>query len=254
MEKNSESFIEKNKKLFDFLQKNYGWFIAVFTGIGFIILNIFKFIEYVTANIYFSHYGLDINLYKYGDMNVFYELAFSLIIMISMWSIFFCMNEIMKNIKEKHLDIKKLISDIAIICFNSIWVMAFINADFNWENFLTVFIAEIICALFFYKSNNNDNSINMKQDFLTYMKKLPTIVIILIILFAVQVVIKINNLSGFRTIDDNKVIVYSNNEYYLTLDCEVKESEIIIHKGTQNKMPNDNISSKYKKYENVKIK
>ena len=44
------------------MQEHYKWIIAAVPLLSVIILNILKFIEYLTATIYFKYYGLDIEL------------------------------------------------------------------------------------------------------------------------------------------------------------------------------------------------
>ena len=35
--------------------------------------------------------------------------------------------------------------------------------------------------------------------------------------------------KSYRIINDNKVIVYTTNDYYLTLDCEIKDNKLTIY-------------------------
>ena len=54
-------------------------------------------------------------------------------------------------------------------------------------------------------------------------------------------------------IDNNTVIIYTNEDYYLTLNCEVIKDKIKIYKGTQKKIDNNNIYSEVKKYKDVEL-
>lgn len=77
----------KKEKEYNFIvniiKENYGWVVSVITVIGIVILNIFRFIEYITALFYFNYYGIDINLYKYYDQNFLYSLCLSIIFIIA---------------------------------------------------------------------------------------------------------------------------------------------------------------------------
>ena len=47
---------KENNSIVNLIKENYGWVIAVITVIGIIILNIFRFIEYINALFYFNYY------------------------------------------------------------------------------------------------------------------------------------------------------------------------------------------------------
>ena len=73
---------EKNS-IVNIIKENYGWVIAVITVIGIVILNIFRFLEYLNVLFYFNYYGIDINLYKYYDQNFLYSLCLSIIFIVA---------------------------------------------------------------------------------------------------------------------------------------------------------------------------
>ena len=61
------------------------------------------------------------------------------------------------------------------------------------------------------------------------------------------------DIFGF-SLYNNKVIVYSTTDYYLTLDCDIDNNELIIYKGSQEKIDNNNIKSQLTKFNKVEIK
>lgn len=58
----------------------------------------------------------------------------------------------------------------------------------------------------------------------------------------------------YRIIDENKVVVYSTNDYFITLNCEISNNELVIYKGSQEKMENNNIKSQLTKFDKVEVK
>ncbi len=58
----------------------------------------------------------------------------------------------------------------------------------------------------------------------------------------------------YRIINNDKVIVYTTNDYYLILDCEIRNNELIIYKGKQTKINNENVISKLISFDEIKLK
>lgn len=252
MEKNSESFIERNKKTFEFLQKNYGWIIALFTGICVVVSYISKFLEYIIANVQFAHYGLDIDLYKYENKNFLYNICFSALFIFALCSLIYCIHQLL-NRKKYSLNVYDIFINIFIILFSMSSISLSIPNIII--NFITMLFLEILASKIIFKDISKKIKTKVsKNEAINNIKKLPFLIIVLVILIMIYKIVLIISNHDYRIIDDNKVIVYSNNEYYLTLDCEVKESEIVIYAGTQNKIPNNNVYSKLikNKKENVK--
>ena len=50
------------------------------------------------------------------------------------------------------------------------------------------------------------------------------------------------------------MIVYSTNNYYIALDCEINDNQLTIYKGSQEKIENNNIKSQLTKFNKVEIK
>ena len=55
-------------KIFKFMQKNYGWIVAVITGISVATSFILRFIKYMYSSFYFSYYGLSYELFNSNEL------------------------------------------------------------------------------------------------------------------------------------------------------------------------------------------
>ena len=72
--------VMKNKeKLFDFLQKNYGWMVATITGLTVATSFILRFIKYMYSTFYFNYYGLSYGLFNGDELSVLYNFTFSIL-------------------------------------------------------------------------------------------------------------------------------------------------------------------------------
>lgn len=252
--------MDKQVNKFEFIQKNYAWIFALITGISIVVSYIFRFIEYITSIFYFSYYGLDINLYKYNDAGFLYGLCLSTIFVFALISLIFCFRQFyigFKNIKHKF---GCIIENIAIIIFSNLYLLIISKIKLNWKYILSGFIVliciEICMTLLYFKNANIEDfkESNIKYELINYLKRLPFLIIMFLLLLGINTVININFTKNYKVIDNNKVIVYSNNEYYLTLDCDIKKDKIIIYKGTQEKISNNNVYSLMRNYETVEFR
>ena len=66
--------------------------------------------------------------------------------------------------------------------------------------------------------------------------------------------ILLDNKRNYRIINGDKVIVYSNNDYYLILDCKKENNNLVIYKGKQEKISNTKVYSVYIEFDTVEIK
>ena len=67
---------------------------------------------------------------------------------------------------------------------------------------------------------------------------------------------ELSSINKYALVSDNTVIVYINEDYYLTLDCEIrKDSEdkeyLIIYRHTENMISTNNVKLSYKNFEDV---
>ena len=109
-------------------------------------------------------------------------------------------------------------------------------------------------SLMFFKEEKESTREQLKRDLINYFKVLPFILIFLIILHSTRIYINLAYQKQYRIINDNKVIVYSTNNYYITLDCEINDNQLTIYKGSQEKIENNNIKSQLTKFNKAEIK
>lgn len=111
----------------------------------------------------------------------------------------------------------------------------------------------MISLIFFGKEKESTRE-QLKRYLINYIKVLPFIIISLIIMNSFRTYLNLIYQKQYKIIDNNKVIVYSTNEYYITLDCDINNNELIIYKGNQEKIENDNVKSQLKKFNKVEMK
>lgn len=253
---------EKEKSsIVNIIKENYGWFIAVITVIGIVILNIFRFVEYINALFYFNYYGIDINLYKYYDQNFLYSLCLSIIFIIAFAFLLYCFKQIVDNIKNKKYICKQnFINILLIILSNMYLVISTGTQQMNLLSYIVSFIifiiTEIILSILVFKKLPVDNNqvINKKEIIMESFKKLSFFIILLIISIGIRTYSVLALKNNYRVINDEKLIVYSTIEYYITLDCEINNNELVIYKGTQEKTDTENVYSKLNKFNKIIIK
>ena len=78
---------KKNSDLFSFLQKNYGWMVALITGISVVTSFILRFIKYLYSVYYFNYYGLSFGLFDCDELGFLYNLCFSILLIFFYFSL-----------------------------------------------------------------------------------------------------------------------------------------------------------------------
>ena len=261
-QKNKQEINKKIRrwKLNKFLQNNYGWIIAFLSLLGIVASNIFKFIEYLNNEIKFSYYGLDHNLYNYSDKNFVYNLCCSLIFLIAFGFLLYCFKQIGSNIKKQKIICKNNATDIFIIIVSNVYLVLIYCPKLSYKNMLINFIIfiflEAISAYIIFRDTNKNNLVSndKKEIIVDNIKTVVFLVIFLIISNSIRICLNLSLLTQYKTINNDKVIVYSTNDYYLTLDCDINGKELIIYKGKQEKIDNNNVKSELKNFDKVIMK
>lgn len=240
------------------IKKNYAWLIAVFTFLGVFLSNIFKFVEYLIGRMYFAYYGLDINLYKYSDRGFFYSLCLGILMSFGLIFLFHCFYKIVKNINEKKIFNYGNFSYFMIILFINFYIAFNIKLNSNLINIFVYFFEllfyEMINVFFMIRIVKYRNEKYISQELFSFIKRLPLLLFIFLVSCGFSVHISLNNLDRYRIIGDDTVIVYSNTDYYLTLECEIIDDTLIMYKGTQTKISTEDVYSEYMEFKEVVIK
>lgn len=243
-------------KIFKFMQKNYGWIVAVITGISVVMSFILRFIKYMYSIYYFSYYGLSYELFNSNELGFLYNFGFSILVLLCFGSLMYCYIQFF-NIKKMKL--KTILCNIFLILISNIIIVASTNVKYSiWQYILNVIgliIVEIIASIVFFKMDKKERNKTYEENNLpNVLKIIPFYLILLIFSFLTSYGLNIAMNKSYRIIDNNKVIAYATNDYYLVLDCEIKDNKLTIYKGKQAKINNENIVSELINFDEVNLK
>ena len=98
-------------KIFEFLQKNYGWMVAAITGISVATSFILRFIKYIYSSFYFSYYGISYELFNSDDLGFLYNFGFSILILLCFGSLMYCYIQLF-NVKKMKVKGKTILFNI----------------------------------------------------------------------------------------------------------------------------------------------
>lgn len=243
-------------KIFKFMQKNYGWIVAVITGISVVTSFILRFIKYMYSIYYFSYYGLSYELFNSNELGFLYNFGFSILVLLCFGSLMYCYIQLF-NIKKMKL--KTILCNIFLILISNIIIVASTNVKYSiWQYILNVIgliIVEIITSIVFFKMDKKERNKTYEENNLpNVLKIIPFYLILLIFSFLTSYGLNIALNKSYRIIDNNKVIAYATNDYYLVLDCEIKDNKLTIYQGKQAKINNENIVSELIHFDEVNLK
>ncbi len=244
------------KKIFKFLRKNYGWMVAITTGTSVVLSHILRFIKYMYSQYYFNYYGLSYEMYDSSELGFLYNFGFSILLLLCLVSLFYCYFQFLNN-KEKPLKIKTIAFNIFLILISNIFIVFLVNVNYTVlqiiANIALLIVAEGTGTFIFYKSLKNENEKNADNDICNKLKILPFYIFLIIIalLFSYGCEVALN--KSYRITNDDKVILYSTEGYYLVLDCEIEDNKLTIHKGKQTKINNEDVKSQLIEFDEIKI-
>ena len=146
-------------KIFKFMQKNYGWIVAVITGISVATSFILRFIKYMYSIYYFSYYGLSYELFNSNELGFLYNFGFSILVLLCFGSLMYCYIQLF-NIKKMKL--KTILCNIFLILISNIIIVASTNVKYSiWQYILNVIgliIVEIIASIVFFKMDKKEGN------------------------------------------------------------------------------------------------
>lgn len=239
----------KMKKILKGIQENYAWIFGSITLSIPLVSSIFKFFEYLRNYIYFGYYGIDMSLYNMSENSLFYYIGNSIFIMFLFSISAFCLTE--KNINKGKKIIRIIIAgfyNFMIVFYLNFPYLKNINIPTYFVIILILLSIESFCGnLAFNKKINDKDSGN---PFINIIFLIGCIIVT--ILISEKCTLK--NQTEYRIINNEKVIIYSTKDYLVTVDCNLENDEIIIFKGTQEKINNDNVYSKLINVKKSKIK
>lgn len=255
--------------LLDWFKQNYGWISSLFAIFGTLTGFIIRLNDYLNYTFICSYFGLSKEYYYVNELSLFFTIGMGMLVLFLIVSAIYCYYHFWKCIFKKK---KGIISDIFVTFFiNAIFVYIFhYNYLFSFEfaiAFLTItalsYLFSVIIYLFINrknksKSKKHNNYEDNTEDFINYCKKMPWLIIFVILLtsfFEYQSIVLNNNYVMVNSDEICKAIVYTTPDYYLTLDCKITDdNRLIIYKGSQMKLETNNVKTKLITFKSVSIK
>lgn len=245
-------------KIFEFLQRNYGWIVAIITGISVTTSFILRFIKYLYSIFYFSYYGLSYDLFDSNSLGFLYNFGISILLLLCFGSLIYCYIQLF-NIKKLKINIKTILLNFFLISISNIIIVYSTNAKCSILQFILkiilLIVSEIIIAFACMKKDEKGKNRQYNTNvFSNTLKLIPCYLFLLIFTFLLNYGFEIAMNKSYKIINDNKVIVYTTKDYYLILDCEIKDNKLTIYKGKQTKINNENIESILVNFDEIKLK
>ncbi len=258
--------IDKNKintyHIVNIIKENCTWVIEILTFLGLITKALLKFVEHITSELYFSYYGLNHNLYNYSDKGFIYDLLISIIFVLALLSVLLCFEQLKNKFKSKKIICLENFENVILIIISNLYIIKTTPEKVNINEIIILMIVLIIIEfiisyMFFKKIKNADNNSidreQLKKMFINYIKLIPYIMILLIITNGARIYMKLQYQKEYNVIAKNKAVVYATNDYYLTLDCNINGDKIVIYRGSQEKIDNNNIKTELIEFDKVEI-
>lgn len=113
---------------------------------------------------------------------------------------------------------------------------------------------EVLFVIIFIQEDKKESKVeDAKDDFFYYVKILPFCLLLLITIFLSINILSISSTKNYHIIDSDKAIMYVTDLYYLVLECKIEDDTLIIYKGNQIKLENDNLKSEIFNFEKVLV-
>ena len=148
-------------KILNFLQDNYGWIVAVITGLTVATSFMLRFIKYIYSSYYFNYYGLSYELFNSNELSFLYNFGFSILILLCFVSLMYCYMQLF-NEKEMNVKIRTIIFNITLIIASNIIVVFSLNNKYSLcqfiLNFFTLIITETIMSVIFFKMDKKERN------------------------------------------------------------------------------------------------
>lgn len=247
-------------KVFEFLQKNYGWIIALVTGISVVATFILKFIKYIYSILYFDYYGISYGFFNIEELGLLYDFSLSVLIILCFYSLFYCYKQFYDLFKNKKKINTKILNVFLILVSNFLIALSSGIKNIGWQLFFNMIllitieiIVTIIISIVIKKDKERENK-NDKNDLFNTLKIMPFYFMLLVFVFSGNYLYSLHNVKSYKIINNNKVIVYTTKDYYLILDCEIEDNKLTIYKGNQTKISNENVESKLINFNEINIK
>ena len=214
--------------------------------------------NFIYSNFYFDYYGISYELFNNNELGFLYNFGFSILILLCFGSLMYCYMQLF-NKKEMNVKLRTIVFNILLIIVSNIIVVFSLNYKYSLcqliFNFLALIAIEIIMSVIFFKIDKREK--NKKYDLIDLsntIKIVPFYIVLLLFSLILSYGSNIVMNKSYRIIGNDKVIVYTTNDYYLTLDCKIKNNELTIYKGKQSKINNEDVVSELINFDKVELK
>lgn len=254
----SNELDSKGISITELLQKNYAWVVALVTGMSVVVSIIFSFIIYIRSIYFFNYFGLSYSLFDVKELGFLYNFGISILFLLCFGSLIYCYIQFI-NFKVKKLNIKTILLNLFLILISNLIILYFTCRKLAFiyvlVNLILLILSELFSAYIFNKIvNNNKNEDNNTYDISNALKILPFYLIFVVFLFMFSYGVQTVSNKSYRIINNEKVIVYGTNDYYVILDCEIDDNKLTIHKGEQTKISNENVKSELMTFDEIVLK
>lgn len=247
-------------------KENSGWvstsilILSVFLGL------LMRLNDYLNFNILCFYYDLNPEFYQYNEISIIFTIFLGLLLLGLIGSSIYCYNRLLESLKRRTVHNK--ISDIILfILFNFIVGVALYSSYCNV--FVTIGATigfQAIIILIFEKLKKIDkkyNAIQSKEEAIkklkNFLKLIPWFTLIILVFTLIWNFLLYITKHDYQLIIHNndsdvnvcEVIVYTTNEYFITLDCKIEQDNLIIYKGKQTKIKTDNVKIETIKFNSV---
>ena len=236
------------------INKYYAMIIAAFSAAAVIMSCIFRYIEYLKSEFYFDYYGLNQHLYKYGDQGFMFYLCTGLIFILPIFPSILLFKE---NLKAKKIMSAKVIFNLILLAiYNFFLVTIGFRISSSCIQYIIIAAVTIAEALIVSIAKYVKPKVTLKQAVYFVIKYIFIIIFAYIVLLLFTTSNELKNNKIYNLVENNKVVVYTTSDYYITLDCEIdeKRDKLILYKGKQTKIPTNNITTKQRKFKEVLLK
>lgn len=248
--------INKYSNIFSFLQKNYGWMTALITGISVVVSFVLRFIKYIYSVYYFNYYGLSFGLFDSRELGFLYNFCFSILLILCYCSLLYCYIQLFNSSKKK-LSLKTILFNLILIFASNVFIVLSTNFKIlSWQFWVNVLLLIVVEVFFSFCISKSDKNVKKDEilDISNTLKICPFYFFLVIFSLLLSYGLEVATNKSYSVIDNNQVIVYTTNDYYLVLDCEIENDKLIIYKGSQTKIKNDGVESKMAKFDKVELK
>ena len=252
--------------------------VSIATFIGAVIVLIQKLTEYIRWSASAVVYGTEISLYQYSETNLFYNLLIIVVYIITALPLGMYIEKLRLNFsrKESFIKNKKTRLNIMYISLFGLFFSSFITVldgvgytimeifAYIFMKFLLLLLVSILIA--YSAKCIGDESMEVSvfkksriiEETLEFVIKIITgtcvtlVVIMLVIWTCSYCSLKVK--TKYYVVDDNKAVVYISPTYYIVLDCEINDGNIILYKGKQTKIDTINTHTVLHKFEKIDFK